>query len=319
MRALGAGERALAMTVRRAKERVAFGKPLAEQGAVRERIAESRIALDQARALCHHAAYVIDSEGNKAARHLVAEAKVAVPRAVARGHRPGDPGARRARRHQRRPAGDDRGAGTGRCGSSTAPTRCTSRRWRAPSSPARRSSTSERRRRDRDPPLGRLDPRRPARRQGRTAVSLVVPARNEAATVGDVVTRVREALVDTVDAARRDRGHRLRLDRRDVRRRRRTPARSCTAPRRSGPTSAPVPGKGEAMWKSLFVTRGDVIVFMDADLARLGHPLRARPARPAADRTRRSSWSRGSTSGRWQRAAACRSRAAGSPSWSPGR
>ena len=82
MRALGAGERALAMTVGRVKERVAFGRPLADQGAVRERIAESRIALDQARALCHHAAYVIDSEGNKAARHLVAEAKVAVPRAV---------------------------------------------------------------------------------------------------------------------------------------------------------------------------------------------------------------------------------------------
>jgi acyl-CoA dehydrogenase len=82
MRALGAGERALAMTVRRVQDRVAFGKPLAEQGAVRERIAESRLALDQARALCHQAAAVIDAEGNKAARHLVAEAKVAVPRAV---------------------------------------------------------------------------------------------------------------------------------------------------------------------------------------------------------------------------------------------
>ena len=82
MRALGAGERALALMVARTKERVAFGRTLAEQGAVRERIAESRIALDQARALCHHAAYVIDSKGNKAARHLVAEAKVAVPRAV---------------------------------------------------------------------------------------------------------------------------------------------------------------------------------------------------------------------------------------------
>ncbi|MCL2542532.1 MAG: hypothetical protein FWE71_08760, partial [Nocardioidaceae bacterium] len=49
---------------------------------VRERIAESRIELDQARALCHLAAYVVDSEGNKAARHLISEAKVAVPRAV---------------------------------------------------------------------------------------------------------------------------------------------------------------------------------------------------------------------------------------------
>ncbi len=82
MRALGAGERALAHLVGRAQERVAFGGPLADQGTVRERIAESRIALDQARALCHQAAAVIDADGNKAARHLVAAAKVAVPRAV---------------------------------------------------------------------------------------------------------------------------------------------------------------------------------------------------------------------------------------------
>lgn len=82
MRALGAGERALALLVRRAKERVAFGRPLAEQGALRERIAESRIALDAGRALCHQAAAVVDAEGNKAARHLIAEAKVFVPRAV---------------------------------------------------------------------------------------------------------------------------------------------------------------------------------------------------------------------------------------------
>jgi acyl-CoA dehydrogenase len=82
MRALGAGERALALMVQRVKQRVAFGRPLAEQGAVRERVAASRVELDQARALCHRAAFALDSEGNKAARHLVAEAKVAVPRAV---------------------------------------------------------------------------------------------------------------------------------------------------------------------------------------------------------------------------------------------
>ncbi|UMG94724.1 acyl-CoA dehydrogenase family protein [Nocardioides sp. TF02-7] len=82
MRALGAGERALAMMVERARTREAFGGPLAQQSSVRERIAESRIELEQARALCHHAAFVIDSEGNKAARHLIAAAKVAVPRAV---------------------------------------------------------------------------------------------------------------------------------------------------------------------------------------------------------------------------------------------
>ncbi|HWM73900.1 MAG TPA: acyl-CoA dehydrogenase family protein [Nocardioides sp.] len=82
MRALGAGERALAMMVARAQQRVAFGGPLADQSAVRERIAESRIELDMARALCHHAAYTVDDAGNKAARHLIAAAKVAVPRAV---------------------------------------------------------------------------------------------------------------------------------------------------------------------------------------------------------------------------------------------
>ncbi len=82
MRALGAGERALAMMVARTQERVAFGKPLSDQSSVRERIAESRIELEQARALCHKAAYVVDSAGNKEARHLIAAAKVAVPRAV---------------------------------------------------------------------------------------------------------------------------------------------------------------------------------------------------------------------------------------------
>jgi acyl-CoA dehydrogenase len=82
MRALGAGERALAMMVARTQERVAFGKPLADQSSIRERIAESRIELEQARALCHKAAHVVDSAGNKEARHLIAAAKVAVPRAV---------------------------------------------------------------------------------------------------------------------------------------------------------------------------------------------------------------------------------------------
>jgi acyl-CoA dehydrogenase len=82
MRALGAGERALATMVERTKGRTAFGKLLAEQSSVREKIAESRIELEQARALCHRAAFVVDSEGNKAARHLIGAAKVAVPRAV---------------------------------------------------------------------------------------------------------------------------------------------------------------------------------------------------------------------------------------------
>ncbi len=83
MRALGAGERALQLMVERSKSRTAFGKTLAEQSATRERIAESRVELEAARALCHRAAYAVDSEGNKAARHLIAAAKVMVPRTVA--------------------------------------------------------------------------------------------------------------------------------------------------------------------------------------------------------------------------------------------
>ena len=70
--------------VRRAQDRVAFGGPLADQGVVREQIAESRLEIEQARLLCHHASHVIDVAGNKAARHLVAMAKVAVPRAATR-------------------------------------------------------------------------------------------------------------------------------------------------------------------------------------------------------------------------------------------
>ncbi len=83
MRALGAGERAVAMMCDRVKKRVAFGKPLAEQGMVREAIAESRVELDQARLLCLYASHVIDTQGNKAARSLVAQAKVVIPRTVA--------------------------------------------------------------------------------------------------------------------------------------------------------------------------------------------------------------------------------------------
>jgi acyl-CoA dehydrogenase len=82
MRALGAAERALALTVERATTRVAFGKPLAEHGSVRDLIAESRLAIEAARLLCHQACHVIDTQGNKAARDLVALAKVAVPRAA---------------------------------------------------------------------------------------------------------------------------------------------------------------------------------------------------------------------------------------------
>lgn len=97
------------------------------------------------------------------------------------------------------------------------------------------------------------------------SVSLVVPARNEAATVGDVVTRVREALVETtdlldeivvIDSDSTDDTYAVAEDAGAVVHR--------AAEIR--PELGAATGKGEAMWKSLFVTTGDVLVFMDADL-----------------------------------------------------
>jgi acyl-CoA dehydrogenase len=80
MRALGAAERALGLMTTRAQARVAFGRPLAEQGVVQTYIAESRIGIDQARLLCQLASKTIDVHGNKAAAAYVSAAKVAVPR-----------------------------------------------------------------------------------------------------------------------------------------------------------------------------------------------------------------------------------------------
>jgi acyl-CoA dehydrogenase len=79
MRAVGMAERALALMVARAKDRVAFGAALAEQGAVRDLIARSRIEVDQARLLVQKAAWLIDRFGAKGARTEIAAIKVAAP------------------------------------------------------------------------------------------------------------------------------------------------------------------------------------------------------------------------------------------------
>ena len=79
MRALGAAERALALMVDRVQKRVAFGKPLAEQGVVREEIAKSRNEIDQARLLCEKASWTIDQHGNKGAHVLVSQIKAVAP------------------------------------------------------------------------------------------------------------------------------------------------------------------------------------------------------------------------------------------------
>lgn len=79
MRALGGAERALALMVDRANTRIAFGKPLAEQGMVQNAIALSRNELDQARLLCEKAAWTIDQHGNRAAHLLVSQIKAVAP------------------------------------------------------------------------------------------------------------------------------------------------------------------------------------------------------------------------------------------------
>jgi acyl-CoA dehydrogenase len=79
MRLIGMAERALELMCKRAKDRVAFGKPIAEQGVIRNYIAESRIEIDQARLLTLNAAHMMDTVGNKVARKEIAMIKVIVP------------------------------------------------------------------------------------------------------------------------------------------------------------------------------------------------------------------------------------------------
>jgi len=79
MRLIGLAERALEKMCRRALKRVTFGKPVADQGVTRERIANARIMIDQARLLTLNAAYMMDTVGNKVAKKEIAMIKVAAP------------------------------------------------------------------------------------------------------------------------------------------------------------------------------------------------------------------------------------------------
>ncbi len=79
MRSIGTAERALELMCQRVASRVAFGKPLSEQGIVQDWIALSRIEIDQARLLTLKTAWMIDTLGKKAAQNEIAMIKIAVP------------------------------------------------------------------------------------------------------------------------------------------------------------------------------------------------------------------------------------------------
>jgi acyl-CoA dehydrogenase len=80
MRQIGAAERALELMCRRVTSRVAWGRPLAEQGVIQDWIAESRVRIEQARLLVLKTAWLMDTVGNKGAHTEIQAIKIAVPR-----------------------------------------------------------------------------------------------------------------------------------------------------------------------------------------------------------------------------------------------
>ncbi len=79
MRCIGAAQRCLELMCQRVSSRVAFGRPLAEQGVIREWIADSEVEIAQARLLTLQAAWTIDQQGKKAAQDIIAMIKVVAP------------------------------------------------------------------------------------------------------------------------------------------------------------------------------------------------------------------------------------------------
>jgi acyl-CoA dehydrogenase len=79
MRLIGMAERALSLMCQRAQSRIAFGKPVAQQGVVMDWIAESRVHIEQARLLVLKTAWLMDTVGNKGAHTEIQAIKIAVP------------------------------------------------------------------------------------------------------------------------------------------------------------------------------------------------------------------------------------------------
>ncbi|MEN8653053.1 acyl-CoA dehydrogenase family protein [Streptomyces sp. 21So2-11] len=82
MRLIGMAERAIELMCRRAVERTAFGKPIAQQGVVQNWIADSRVAVEQLRLLVLKTAWLMDTVGNRGAHTEIQAIKIATPRAV---------------------------------------------------------------------------------------------------------------------------------------------------------------------------------------------------------------------------------------------
>jgi acyl-CoA dehydrogenase len=82
MRSIGVAERAIELMCERAEQRVAFGKPIAEQGVVRDWIAESRVRIEQLRLLVLKTAWLMDTVGNKGAHTEIQAIKIATPSTV---------------------------------------------------------------------------------------------------------------------------------------------------------------------------------------------------------------------------------------------
>ena len=92
MRSIGIAERAVELMCDARRERVAFGKPLSEQGVVRDWIAESRVRIEQLRLLVLKTAWLMDTVGNKGAHTEIQAIKIATPATVAVDPRQGHPG-----------------------------------------------------------------------------------------------------------------------------------------------------------------------------------------------------------------------------------